>query len=66
MTLSDFDSVANVSRDLAVVRWGRTWHVWDKQDAERGSHGAIIGPAHPSKSVAIAYALQRIAQGDYE
>lgn len=63
--IADFDSSADVSHDLAVVRWGRDWRVWDKEDAERGSSGAVIGPPFPSKAVAVAAALRYIERGDY-
>lgn len=56
---SDYDSRSKVSAELAVVRWGRIWRVFDLVS------GAEIGPAHPSKLVAIAYALRLIERGDY-
>jgi hypothetical protein len=65
MRREDFDSSSDVSTDLAVVRWGRVWRAFDKPSAERGSDGATIGPAHPSKAVAIAYCLRLIEKGDY-
>ena len=59
MRPNDYDRFHPVSTELAVVKWGPQWRVYDRIGE------AEIGPAHPSRMVAIADALRRIAQGDY-
>lgn len=62
MQARDFDSHSRVSEQTAVVRWGRSWYAF-VTDNEGDS--ATTGPAHPSKAVAIAYALRLVERGDY-
>ena len=62
MNRTDYDRVTEVSRELGVARWGRTWSVLDLTDPPRASQ---IGVPHPSKAVAIAAALRYIERGDY-
>lgn len=62
MRASDFDRHSRVSEQTAVVKWGRHWYAYVTGD---DGCSAQTGPAHPSKSVAIAYCLRLVERGDY-
>ena len=62
MDARDYDRHCKVSEQTAVVKWGPTWRVLATDDE---GHSAETGPAHPSKAVAIAYALRLVERGDY-
>ena len=62
MRAQDFDSHSRVSEQTAVVRHGRYWYAFVTGN---DGYSATTGPAHPSKAVAIAYALRLVERGDY-
>jgi hypothetical protein len=66
MRRADYDSSSDVSEQTCVARWGKDWRVLVIGDGETWADGgAATGPPHPSKAVAIAYALRLVERGDY-
>jgi len=61
--MPEFDSYHAQSTDYALVRWGRNWYALNISDHSEGGrfNSGIIGPAHDSLTMALAYLEWRLS-----